>query len=267
MAAIGSQIGQFIERKRAEYALLVARAEITHISRLTTMGELTATIAHEINQPLTGLVSSGNACLRYLANNVSDIEAARRAVERMIRDAMRANEVIKRIRALATKSPAKKIRLDINEVVLETASLVRPELQRQNILLHIELAKGLALVIGDQIELQQVLLNLIMNAKESMGAADDHNRELTIMTEQIAPNEVLTSVRDTGPGLDEAELERIFEAFHTTKPTGMGMGLPISRSIIEAHGGRLWASPNQPRGAVFQFTVPVWQEEKQSANG
>ena len=263
MATIGSQIGQFIERKRAENALLVARAEIAHISRLTTMGELTATIAHEINQPLTGLVSSGNACLRYLGKNVSDIEAARRAVERMIRDAMRASEVIKRIRALATKSPAKKIRLDINEVVLDTASLVRPELQRQNISLHTELAQGLAPVIGDQIELQQVLLNLILNAKEAMSAVDDHILELTIRTELIAPNEVLASVRDTGPGLNEAEFDRIFEAFHTTKPTGMGMGLPISRSIIEAHGGRLWPSPNQPRGAVFQFTVPVWQEEKQ----
>ena len=129
--------------------------------------------------------------------------------------------------------------------------------------MHTELAKGLALVIGDQIELQQVILNLIMNAKEAMSAVDDHLLEITIRTEQIAPNEVLASVRDTGPGLDEAELDRMFEAFHTTKPTGMGMGLAISRSIIEAHGGRLWAKPNQPRGAVFQFTVPVWQEEKQ----
>jgi PAS domain S-box-containing protein len=261
MATIGSQIGQFIERKRAENALLVAQAEIAHISRLTTMGELTASIAHEINQPLTGVVSSGNACLRYLANNVSDIEAARRAVERMIRDAMRASEVIKRIRALVTKSPAKRVQLDINEIVIETASLVRAELQRQNIALHTEFAKGLAPVIGDQIELQQVLLNLVMNAKEAMSAVDDHLLEITIRTEQIAPNEVLASVRDTGPGLDEAELDRMFEAFHTTKSTGMGMGLPISRSIIEAHGGRLWAKPNQPRGAVFQFTVPVWQEE------
>jgi PAS domain S-box-containing protein len=263
MATIGSQIGQFIERKRAENALLVAQAEIAHISRLTTMGELTASIAHEINQPLTGVVSSGNACLRYLANNVSDIEAARRAVERIIRDAMRANEVIKRIRALATKSPTKKVRLDINEVVIETTSLVRPELRGQNISLHTELAKGLSPVTGDQIELQQVLLNLIMNAKEAMSAVDDHLREISIRTEQIAPNEVLVSVRDTGPGVDEAELDRMFEAFHTTKPTGMGMGLAISRSIIEAHGGRLWANPNQPRGAVFQFTVSVWQEEEQ----
>ena len=263
MATIGSQIGQFIERKRAENALLVAQAEIAHISRLTTMGELTASIAHEINQPLTGVVSSGNACLRYLADNVSDIEAARRAVERIIRDAMRANEVIKRIRALATKSPAKRVRLDIHEVVIETVSLVRPEFQRQNISLRTELAKGLAPVIGDQIELQQVLLNLIMNAKEAMSAVDDHLLEMTIRTEQIAPNEVLVSVRDTGPGVDEAELDRMFEAFHTTKSTGMGMGLAISRSIIEAHRGRLWAKPNQPRGAVFQFTVPVWQEEKQ----
>ena len=263
MATIGSQIGQFIERKRAENALLVAQAEIAHISRLTTMGELTASIAHEINQPLTGVISSGNACLRYLASNVSNIEAARRAVERIIRDAMRANEVIKRIRALVTKSSAQKSRLDMNGVVSETASLVRAELRGRNISLHTELAKGSALVIGDQIELQQVLLNLIVNAKEAMSAVDDHPLEITITTEQIAPNEVLASVRDTGPGVDEAELDRMFEAFHTTKPTGMGMGLAISRSIIEAHGGRLWAKPNQPCGAVFQFTVPVWQEEKQ----
>jgi signal transduction histidine kinase len=212
---------------------------------------------------LTGVVSSGNACLRYLANNVSDIEAARRAVERIIRDAMRANEVIKRIRALAAKSPAKRVRLDINEVVIETASLVRPEFQRQNVSLHTELAKRLELVIGDQIELQQVLLNLIMNAKEAMNTVDDHQLEVTVRTEQITPNEVLVSVRDTGPGVDEAGLDRIFEAFYTTKSTGMGMGLPISRSIVEAHGGRLSVRPNQPRGSVFQFTVPVWQEESQ----
>ena len=180
MATIGSQIGQFIERKRAENALLVAQAEIAHISRLTTMGELTASIAHEINQPLTGVVSSGNACLRYLASNVSDIDAARRAVERIIRDAMRANEVIKRIRAHATKSAAKRVRLDINELVIETASLVRPELQHQNVSLSTRLAKGLAPVIGDQIELQQVLLNLVMNAKEAMGAVDDPLLEVTI---------------------------------------------------------------------------------------
>ena len=260
MAAIGSQIGQFIERKRAEEALRQVQAELTHMSRVMAMGELTASIAHEINQPLTGVVSNGNACLRYLAGSAPNAGAARQAIESMISDAFRATEVVKRIRALVSKSPPREEPLSIREVVLETASLVRTELQRNNILLRIDLADALPLLLGDHIQLQQVLLNLVINAKEAMSAVAEGPRELAIRAEQTAPDEILVSVRDTGPGFDETKLEEMFEAFHSTKPTGMGMGLAISRSIVEAHGGRLWASPNRPRGAVFQFALPVEQQ-------
>lgn len=260
MAAIGSQIGQFMERKRTEHALQLVQAELAHVSRVMAMGELTASIAHEINQPLTGVVTNGNACLRYLAADPQDVGAARQAVERMISDAFRASEVIKRIRALVTKSPPREDRLRIDDVILETASLVRSELQRNNISLRTDLAEALPPVLGDEIQLQQVLLNLIINAKEAMSAVADGPREVAITAEHAAPDEILVSVRDTGPGLDETKLDQMFEAFHTTKATGMGMGLTISRSIVEAHGGRLWASANQPRGAVFQFALPVEQD-------
>ena len=260
MAAIGSQIGQFIERQRAEEALRQVQAELTHMTRVMAMGELTASIAHEINQPLTGVVTIGNACLRHLGDDAPNVEAARQAIEHMISDAFRASEVVKRIRALVSKSPPREDPLNIKDVVLETASLVRTELQRNNILLRTDLAEALPLLVGDHIQLQQVLLNLIINAKEAMSSVAEGPRELEIRAEQTAPDEILVSVRDTGSGLDETKLDEMFEAFHSTKPTGMGMGLAISRSIVEAHGGRLWASPNQPRGAVFHFTLPVEQE-------
>lgn len=258
--AVCSQIGQFIERKRASSALQVAQQELAHMSRITAMGELTASIAHEINQPLTGLVASGNACLLYL-NNGRDLEAARRTVKDMISDAFRASEVVNRIRALAKKSPPKKDRLSINEVVLETVSLVRNELQRNNVTLELKLAQSLPPILGDRVQLQQVLLNLIINAKEAIGSAAEASSEITVITERSAPDKVQVTVSDTGPGFSQTGLDEIFEAFYTTKPDGMGMGLKISRSIVEAHGGKFWAMPNQPRGAAFQFTLSAVHEE------
>ena len=224
------------------------------------MGELAASIAHEVRQPLTGLVGNGNACLRYLDADPRDIVSARRAVEHMISDAFRASEVIDRIRAMAKKSPERRDRLSINDIVSETIALVSTDLQRSAISLKTELSDNLPPIVGDQVQIQQVVLNLIMNAKDAMTAVPKGSRELVISTERVAPHTVLVAVRDSGPPIDSAKVDEMFEAFYSTKPKGMGLGLTISRSIIEAHNGRLWAVPNQPRGAIFQFTLPV--EEK-----
>ncbi|CAH2400496.1 putative Histidine kinase [Mesorhizobium ventifaucium] len=247
-------------RKQAENALQLAQAELAHMSRLTTMGELAASIAHEVRQPLTGLVGSGNACLRYLDADPRDIVSARRAVERMISDAFRASEVIDRIRAMAKKSPERRDRLSINAIVSETIALVFTDLQRGAVSLNTGLADDLPSIVGDQVQLQQVILNLIMNAKDAMTAVPKGSRELVIRTERVAPDTVLVAVRDSGPPIDSAKIDEMFDAFYSTKPKGMGLGLTISRSIIEAHNGRLWAAPNKPRGAIFQFTLPA--EEK-----
>ncbi|UCI10704.1 PAS domain S-box protein [Mesorhizobium sp. B1-1-8] len=243
-------------RKQAENALQLAQAELAHMSRLTTMGELAASIAHEVRQPLTGLVGSGNACLRYLDADPRDIVSARRAVERMIGDAFRASEVIDRIRAMAKKSPERRDRLSINDIVSETIALVSTDLQRGVVSLSTALSDDLPQIMGDQVQIQQVILNLIMNAKDAMTAVPKGSRKLLISTKRIAPETVLVAVRDSGPPIDSAKIDEMFEAFYSTKPNGMGLGLTISRSIIEAHNGRLWAVPSQPRGAIFQFTLP-----------
>jgi PAS domain S-box-containing protein len=255
-----SLVRDITDRKQAENALQLAQAELAHMSRLTTMGELTASIAHEVRQPLTGLVGSGNACLRYLDADPRDIVSARRAIERMISDAFRASEVIDRIRAMAKKSPERRDRLSINDIVSETVPLVSMDLQRASVSLTTELSGNLPPVVGDQVQLQQVVLNLIMNAKDAMTAVPKGSRELTITTARTADDTVVVAVRDSGPPIDTAKIDEMFEAFYSTKSQGMGLGLAISRSIIEAHHGRLWAVPNQPRGAIFQFTLPIEQK-------
>jgi signal transduction histidine kinase len=249
---------RILERTRE---LSLARSELARVSRVTTLGELTAVIAHEVNQPLTGLVSSGNACLRWLADDALNLEAARRAVERMTRDGARAAEVISRIRALVSKSPPRRDPLSINEVVTEVLSLVRAEIQRHRISLRTNLADDLPLVLGDRIQLQQVTLNLIINAIESMGTETKGPRELVVSSVKDASNDLLLTVSDSGPGFDGAKLENIFDAFYTTKSEGMGIGLAVSRSIVEGHGGKLSAMPSKTRGAVFQFTLPVREGE------
>ena len=246
-------------RKEADNALQLAQAELAHMSRLTTMGELAASIAHEVRQPLTGLVGNGNACLRYLDADPRDIVSARRTVERMISDAFRASEVIDRIRAIAKKSPERRDRLSINDIVSETIELVSMDLQRNAVSLKTELSGNLPPIVGDQVQLQQVILNLIMNAKEAMTAVPRGSRDLSISTERMA-DAVGVTVRDSGLPIDSAKIDEMFEAFYSTKPKGMGLGLTISRSIIEAHHGRLWATPNQPRGAIFGFTLPFERE-------
>jgi PAS domain S-box-containing protein len=243
------------ERKRAVTALRETQAELARVARLTTMGELTASIAHEINQPLGAVVNNASACLRWLA--AQNLEEARRSLAMVIADGHRAAEIIGRIRALAQKAPPAKDSLDLNDTIRDVIALAQNELQAHHVFLQAELAGDLPLVHGDRIQLQQVLLNLMINAIEAMSSAGDGPSELVVRSAREGANGVLVAVSDSGPGLDAKSLDRLFEAFYTTKTQGLGLGLAISRRIIEAHGGRLWASANTPRGAVFQFTLPV----------
>jgi C4-dicarboxylate-specific signal transduction histidine kinase len=244
----------------ASEALREAQAKLLHANRVATMGQLTAAITHEVNQPLAAVVTGGDACLRWLAAEPPNLEAARRSVERIIRDGRRAGAVIDRIRALVKKSPPKKDRLDINETISDVIALTRSEVDRNRVVLQIRPAKDLPLVQGDRVQLQQVILNLIINAVEAMSGVGEEPRELQISTGTDASDCVLVVVQDSGPGLDPASIEHLFDAFFTTKSSGMGLGLPICRSIIGAHGGRVWATANVPRGAMFQFTLPSQAE-------
>ena len=249
-----------VERKQAEDALRQAQTELAHATRVTTLGELAASIAHEVNQPLAGVVSSGNACMRWLASEPPNVEKARQSVDRIIRDANRASEVVARVRSLAKKAPLQKGWLNLNDMVLETTALTRMEVAQNRASLSTQLSDDSPPVWADRIQLQQVILNLIINAVEAVSAVDGP-RDLCVSTAKHQADGVLFTVRDSGMGLNPEKLEHIFDAFYTTKREGMGMGLAVSRSIIEAHGGRLWASPNEPCGAVFQFMLPTGREE------
>jgi PAS domain S-box-containing protein len=245
------------DRKRAEEALRDAQSELARVARLTTMGGLLASIAHEINQPLAAIATNGSACLRWLNRDDPDLDEARSAASRIMRDAGRAGDVIRGLRALATKSGPQITELDIDDAIQDVLALTRSELQRHGVVLHTELFADRGPIFGDRIQLQQVLLNLIMNGVDAMSAVTDRPRILTIKSRSVEPTGVRVAVEDTGAGLDQATADRIFEPFFTTKPKGMGMGLSICRSIIEAHGGRLWAAPNSPEGAKFEFTLPA----------
>jgi C4-dicarboxylate-specific signal transduction histidine kinase len=255
MATIGSQIGQFIERKRAEEALHHTQAQLAHVTRVATLGEMTASIAHEINQPLAAVVNNATACLHWLA--AQNLEEARQSAEFIVADGHRAGDIIDRIRALSKKAPSRKDWVDINETILEVVALARSEVQSNRVALRTRLGDSLPLVHGDRVQLQQVILNLTINAIEAMHGIDDAPRELSITSARADSQHVVVAVRDSGHGLDADDLDRMFHAFYSTKPHGMGMGLAISRTLVEAHGGRLWASANVPRGAVFQFTLPI----------
>jgi NO-binding membrane sensor protein with MHYT domain len=250
-----ASVVSLLERKRAEEALRQAQAELAHVNRVTTMGQLAASIAHEVKQPITAAVTSADAGLLWLSAQPPDLEEVRNAFDHVIKAGNRAGEVIDRIRTLIKKVPARNASLDINETILETIALTRNEMLRHRVLLRTELADGLPRIWGDRVQLQQVILNLIMNAIEAMSEVGDGSRELLISTSMNLPDGVIAAVRDSGPGLTPESLDRLFDPFYTTKPAGMGMGLSICRSIAEAHGGRLWASANSPRGAVFQFTL------------
>jgi PAS domain S-box-containing protein len=247
--------------KRAEEALRDARADLERMARLTTMGELTASIAHEINQPLAAIVTQSDAALRFLNRNKPDLDEVGDALSSIRQDGIRASEMIRGLRALARKAGPQLTRLDIDDVIKQVLALVRGELSRHEVVLRTELAAGYRPVMGDRVQLQQVLLNLIVNAAQAMSGLTERARELTISSKLAEPGSVLVAVEDTGPGLDPAVAERMFQPFFTTKPDGLGMGLAICRSIMEAHGGRLWVSPRAPHGADVRFTVPLWADQ------
>jgi C4-dicarboxylate-specific signal transduction histidine kinase len=246
------------ERKRAGEALRETQMQLAHANRVATMGQLTASIAHEIKQPIATARNNAASALRFLSRSPPDLEEVREALGCIVNDVDRAGDVIAGIRKLIQKAPAPRgDRLDINEAIREVTILTRGEATKNGVAVHMQLAEGLPRIQGDRVQLQQVILNLMINAIEAMGETDDAPRDLLLITEKDEPDGVLVAVRDSGLGLAPAVLERLFEAFYTTKPSGLGLGLSICRSIIEAHGGRLWASANVPRGAVFQFTAPV----------
>jgi PAS domain S-box-containing protein len=242
--------------KEAQQALQMTQIELARVSRLTTMGELAASIAHEVNQPLTAVTNNSSACLRLLAANNLKPEVLRRALEEIVADGTRASAVIARIRAFIKKAPAEENELDVNEVIQEVLALAGRELLENRVLVECQLTKALPLVLADRVQLQQVLLNLIMNSIEAMIAVTDQPRSLWVESRVDESGDILVAVRDSGTGLG-SEADRVFTPFFTTKANGMGMGLSISRSLVENHGGRLWATPNFPIGAVFSFTLPV----------
>ena len=252
------------ERSRAEHALREAQAELAHVTRVMTMGELAASIAHEINQPLAAVVTNANACLRWLTGPIPNLDEARAAVARIARDGNRASDVIGRIRALVKKSATEQAHLDINEVIQEVLGLIQTEIRKNEVVLRRKLAPDLPRILGDRVQLQQVILNLMMNGIEAMSAVTDRSRDLLIRSCRYESDKVLIAVQDSGTGLETESLDHLFTAFFTTKPKGMGMGLAISRSIIEAHGGKLWASPNDGPGATFQFTLHVGSKEEEA---
>jgi C4-dicarboxylate-specific signal transduction histidine kinase len=229
--------------------------ELAHANRVATMGQLTASIAHEVNQPITATVANAQAAVRWLRAETPNLEEVQQALTRIVRDGNHAAEVIDRIRALIRKAPSPKEFLEVNSVILEIIELTRGEAAKHGISVSTALAHDLPIIEADRVQLQQVLVNLTINAFEAMAAAGEWPRDVVISTERAGAGGVLVAVQDSGPGLEIATLDRVFESFYTTKSTGLGMGLSISRSIIEAHGGRLWVVNNRPRGATFRFTL------------
>jgi signal transduction histidine kinase len=229
------------------------------------MGELAASIAHEVNQPLSGIVSNASASLRFLARDAPDLEEVREAVRDIVRDGKRAGEVIARVRALAKRTAAPGEKLDLNEIIREVLALVSDEAKRNSVTIRSQFADDAYPVFGDRVQLQQLVLNLVMNAIEAMSGVGDRARELVITMRNIDADQVQVTVEDSGPGIDPNTLDKIFDPFYTTKPGGMGMGLSISRSILQAHGGRLWAAAKDGPGTSFHFTLPKFQNEELNA--
>lgn len=248
---------EITERKKAEADLREMQMELAHLNRVMTVGELAASIAHEINQPLAAIVWNANAALRWLALDPPNLAKTHDSAELIIRDGDRATQVIARIRALLKKTPPAKTLLDVNEFINEVVALTQSEIVQHSIRLRVALANDLPKVPGDRIQLQQVMLNLIVNAVEAMLTVEDRERALLITSGSFDDNDIRIAVVDNGPGIDQHAVHHVFQAFSTTKPEGMGMGLAISRSIIDAHGGRLWTEANEQYGATFQFTLPI----------
>ncbi|WP_442896218.1 ATP-binding protein [Bradyrhizobium sp. AZCC 2289] len=252
----GTDVTAIVRAQRAEESLRTVEAELAHVSRVTTLGQLTSSITHEVNQPITAAVTYALAARRFLSAEPPNLREADDALSLIVKEGNRAGEVVGRIRALIKKAPARKDAVAINDAILEVIALTRTEATKNSVSVRTQLAEDLPRVQGDRVQLQQVLLNLIINAIEAMRDVGEEQRELLISARN-EPDGVSVEVRDSGPGFAPAALERVFEAFYTTKPGGLGLGLSICRSIIEAHNGRLWASPNLPRGASFQFALPA----------
>ncbi len=253
------------ERRLSEEALANARSELAHVARVTSLGALTASIAHEVNQPLSGIVTNASTCLRMLAADPPNVDGARETARRTLRDANRASDVITRLRALFSKKAATTESVDLNEATREVMVLSRSELQRNRVVLRLQLADDLPPVMGDRVQLQQVILNLLLNASDAMSGVDDRPRQLVVRTERDEGDRVRLSVQDSGVGFEPQDAEKLFEAFYTTKSGGMGIGLSVSRSIIERHHGRLWAAPNDGPGVTFSFSIPRGPEDVTSA--
>jgi signal transduction histidine kinase len=244
------------QHRRSEETLGKVRSELAHVARVTSLGALTASIAHEVSQPLSGIITNASTCLRMLAADPPNVDGARETARRTIRDGNRASEVVTRLRALFSKKETTIESVDLNEATREVIALSLSELQRNRVILRTELASDLPVVTGDRVQLQQVVLNLLRNASDAMSAVEDRPRQLLIRTEREEGGRVRLTVQDAGVGLAPQAMDRIFEAFYTTKNEGMGMGLSVSRSIIERHHGRLWAAPNDGPGATFSFSIP-----------
>jgi C4-dicarboxylate-specific signal transduction histidine kinase len=252
------------DRKKAERELIEserrfreAQMELAHASRVVTMGQFTASIAHEVNQPLAALLMNAETALRWLAHQPANLEKAKPLIERVINDGKRATDIVGRIRDFSRKAPVRKESVEVNEAILEIIGLTRVAISEHGVLAQMQLSEGLPHVLGDRVQLQQVILNLIMNAIEAMSEVSEGSRELLISSGEAESGNVLVAVSDSGPGLPPANLARIFEAFYTTKASGLGIGLSICRSIVEAHGGRLWATPNEPQGVIFCMMLPI----------
>ncbi len=250
-------MAEMAERRRAEDAYYEAQAELARVTRLSTLGALAASISHEVNQPLAAVVTNADACMMWLSGAPPNLEEARAAVDSIAREGTRASDIVRRVRAMFTKATPERATVPMNELIRDAAALMQQEASRNQVELQIELADDLSSVLGDRVQLQQVLVNLIQNGIEAMIAVTDRPRRLVLRAQMQSADQLLVAVRDSGIGIDPKNDRRIFDAFFTTKAQGMGMGLAISQSIIEAHGGRLWASANSAHGATVQFTLPA----------
>ncbi len=267
LADLAALFASVSKRQRAEEALRQMRADLAHIHRVTTMGELAASISHEVMQPLGAGVTNAEAALSFLSTQPPDLDEVRQALGGAVKHGRRAVEIIGRIRTLIKKEAPRKEALEVNKAIVELIALTRGEVMKNNVSVQTQLAEGLPLIRGDRVQLQQVILNLIINAVEAMSGVSEGSRGLLIGTGKDASGEVLVTVRDSGPGLNPESFERLFNSFYTTKSGGMGMGLSICRSIVEAHGGRIWATPNAGPGITVQFTLPINDQATASGMG